>query len=426
MMKRAKLWIILLLVAGGGVGLWYYLSREKAPPPRATSVATVRRGDLRVTVSATGAVEPEFTVEIKSKASGVVRAVHVEVGDRVEKGAPLVEIDPLTEQRKLTQATAELRMAQAQRKSTATKLAHSRAQLKRDEALLGKGLVARESLDDLRKEVAVLTGELEVATAQILRARSSYQEARDRLAETKIVAPISGTILERLVQPGQVIASATSAASGGTTLLKIADLDRLFVRVKIDEADVTKLQVGQTAEVTADALPGRSFNGKVVRIAPQGVVESNVTVFDVIVELDAEGRKALRPMLTANIEILTAEARNVLLLPRSAVRGRGRRAFVILAGATPGKKTGAGGSGVRAEGRSEATPRAGAARPRSRVRVELGLVGAKEVEVRSGVTEGTRVVVPGAGGSRTGSPGRKRSATDPRSLRRMMGGGGRR
>lgn len=390
-MKRLKLVIVLLVVAGGGAGVWYYLTRKADKPAVVSSVTAVRRGDLKVTVSATGTVEPEFTVEIKSKASGVVRAVHVEVGDRVEQGALLVKIDPLTEQRKLTQAVAELRMAQAQRTSTAMKLAHARAKLKRDEKLRGKGLISSDVLDDLRKEVAVLSGERQVAAAQILKARSSHQEAKDRLAETKIRAPIAGTILERLVQPGQVIASATSAASGGTTLLKIADLDRLFVRVKIDEADVTKLAVGQQVEITADALPGQSFGGKVKRIAPQGVVESNVTVFDVIVEADAEARKVLRPMLTANIEIMVAEAKGALLLPRSAVRGRGRRAFVILQGG-------------------------------GRRRVELGLTSGKEVVVRSGLTEGTKVVVPGPGAPK-GSARRKRSATDPRSLRRVMGKG---
>lgn len=392
-MKRIKWILILLLVAGGSAGAWYYLSREEAKPVVVSKVAA-RRGDLKVTVSATGTVEPEFTVEIKSKASGEVKAVRVEVGDRVKKGALLVEINPLTEQRRLTQAVAALRMAQAKRKSTATKLAHSRGQLRRDQDLLKKGLIAQSVLDDLRKEVAVLSGDLAVASAQILKDRSSHQEARDRLAETKIRAPIAGTILERAVQPGQVIASATSGASGGTTLLKIADLDRLFVRVKIDEADVTKLAPKQPVTITADALPEKSFGGKVLRVAPQGAIESNVTVFDVIVEVDDAARKALRPMLTANIEVLIAEARGALLLPRSAVRGRGKRAFVLVEGG-------------------------------GRRKVELGLVSGKEVEVRSGVTEGMQVLAkqPGAKKGASGSPRKKRSATDPRSLRRVMGKG---
>lgn len=183
-----------------------------------------------------------------------------------------------------------------------------------------------------------------------------------------------------------MIASATNAASGGTTLFKIADLDRLFVRVKIDEADVAKVKPGQHVLITADALPGKTFQGKVLRVAPQGQVESNVTVFDLIVEIDARGRLALRPMLTANIEIVVAKATGVIILSTTAVRGRGKGASVLVEG----------------QGRRE---------------VVLGLASGKNVEIRSGITEGTRVVLPtrrsrkpgdtakGKGGKRGGAVG---------------------
>lgn len=396
-MKRVKLWIVLVVLAGCGGGVWYYLTRVKTTKPAVVpTVTAVRRGDLKVFVSATGAVEPEFTVEIKSKASGQVRAIRVEVGDYVKKGALLVEIDPLTERRKLTQAVASLRMAEAKRGSTTLKLRYSRSRLKRDEALHKKGLVSRDAIDTLRKEAAVLAGDLQISNAEILKARSSHKEAKDRLTETKILAPIKGTVLTRSVQPGQMISSATSGASGGSTLLKIADLEQLFVRVKIDEADIAKLKAGQPAQITADALPGFSFKGEVLRIAPQGTVESNVTVFDVIVKVGPEDCKFLRPMLTANIEILTASAENALLVPRAAVRGRGKRSFVKLEDGT-------------------------------RQRVKLGLTSGKDVQVLSGLTNGARVIVPGPGATKKpGGARKKRSVTDPRSLRRVMGGKGKR
>ena len=383
---KARTTILLLLVVTGGAALWWWLSRGKteAPPPR--QYAEAKRGDLVVEVTATGTVEPEFVVEIKSKASGTVKTVPVDVGSHVEKGDLLLEIDPLMESRKLTQANAELRMAQAQRGNVASKLEYTRAKLVRDEALQKKGLVAPDALDDLRKEVAVLKGEIQVAEAQLLRARAAHAEAKDRLAETSIRAPITGTVLERTVNPGTVVTAGTT--TGGQTLLMLADLSRLFVKVKVDEADVTKIAPEQKARVTSDALPGVVFLGKVLRVAPQGKVESSVTTFEVIVELTGKGRQRLKPMLTANVYIKTGEAKGAVLLPRQAVQQRRGRAVVIIDGKGP--------------------------RP-----VKIGLADDQSVQVLSGIEPGTRVVVPGT--RPAGGAGRKKGGRVP-----GMGGMGRR
>lgn len=384
-----KLLLLLVLLAGGGGGYFWWRSHRQVADTAPPQITTAQRGTLVVLVSATGAVEPEFTVEIKSKASGTIQTVRVQAGDKVEQGALLIEIDPVVERRKLTQAQAELRMAEAQRGNTSSKLEYSRSQLQRDEALHSKGLVAREAIDGLRKEAALLRGEIQVAEAQIMRARASYQEAKDRLAETKIYAPSAGTILDRTVNPGQVITAGT--ATGGQTLLTLADLSRLFVRVKVDEADVTKVSPGQPVRITADALPGQVFAGKVSRVAPQGKVESSVTVFEVVVEIDEEGRKRLRPMITANVEIRVGEAKGVVLVPRRALQQRDGRAIVVIEGAGP--------------------------QP-----VEVGLSDDRQVEVRSGLTEGTRVVVPGASRKATAKASEK-GGNALQGLGRGMGGG---
>lgn len=386
-MKARTLVLLVVLVGGGGAGLWWWLSRGKteAPPPRQYAEAT--RGDIVVEVTATGTVEPEFIVEIKSKASGTVKSVPVEVGSHVEKNDILVEIDPLMENRKLVQAHAELRMAQAQRGNVASKLEYTRAKLARDEALQKKGLVAPDALDELRKELAVLKGEIQVAEAQLLRARAAHAEAKDRLAETSIRAPISGTVLERTVNPGTVVTAGTT--TGGQTLLMLADLARLFVKVKVDEADVAKIAPGQSARVTSDALPGVVFLGKVLRVAPQGKVESSVTTFDVVVELTGKGKQKLRPMLTANVYIKTGEAKGAVLLPRQAVQQRSGRAVVIVDGKGP-------------------------------QRVKIGLADDQSVQILSGIEPGTKVLVPGA--RTAGRPeARQKAGTVP-----GMGGMGRR
>jgi RND family efflux transporter MFP subunit len=368
--KRTLLLLVVLALGGGGGVLWWRSrgTREEAPPPQS---AEARRGNLAVEVTATGSVEPEYTVEIKSKASGTIQAIQVQAGDKVDKGALLIQIDPVVERRKLAQAEADLRMAQAQRSSGASKLEFGQAQLKRDEELHRKGLVAREAVDQLRKEVAVLQGDGQVAQAQVTRARASYEEAKDRLGETRLLAPMAGTILERSVNPGQVIMAGTN--TGGQTLLTLANLSRLFVRVKVDEADVAKVALGQKVRITADALPGQVFSGSVLRVAPQGRVESSVTVFEVVVEVGDEGRERLRPMLTANVVIRVGEVKGALLVPRRAVQQQEGRTVVMVEGQGP--------------------------RP-----VEVGLSDDRLIEIRSGISEGTRVVVPGARKTTTKDP----------------------
>ncbi len=366
-MKRSPARRIVLLVVvlglGAGGGYYYYRTRTQPAAKEATQIVEAKRGNLTIEVSATGAVEPEYTVEIKSKASGTIQAVKVQAGDVVERGALLIEIDPVVERRKLTQAQADLAVVVANRGNVASKLAHAQAQLGRDEALQAKGLVAREAIDQQRKELAVLRGEGQVTAAQIIKARASLDEARDRLAETRILAPSAGTILDRVVNPGQVITAGT--AQGGQTLLTLADLSRLFIRVKVDEAEVAKLKPRQDVKITADALQGKSFRGKVLRIAPQGKVESSVTVFEVVVEVGKEGLGQLRPMLTANVLIHVDDVKDALLLPRRAVQQRGARFVVTVEGKGP--------------------------QP-----VEVGLADDRQIQIKSGLEEGARVVVPAA------------------------------
>jgi RND family efflux transporter MFP subunit len=364
--KLVKL-LVWLVVLGGlvaGVIIWrqWDSGDEVEAPPE---VISARRSDFALKVSATGVVEPEFTVEIKPKASGVVNKVTKVEGDFVKDRELLVVIDPVLEHRKVTQAEADLAMAKAQLGSLKHKASFAQAQLTRDEALLKKGLVSADAVDTLRKELAVLQGDTQTAEAQILRARESLGEAKDRLNETKIRSPITGTVLERTVQPGQIVASGINTVGGGSTLLKIADLRRLFVRVKVDESDMAKVAPGQKARITADAHPGKVFGGKVVRIAPQGKVESNVTVFEVLVEADSEGTKALRPMMTANVDIVVAERKGVVLLPLRAVRRENPKAppFVVVDSVGPRE-------------------------------VKLGLADNKETEIVSGLNGDEKIQLP--------------------------------
>jgi HlyD family secretion protein len=361
MKKRLIGMAAMVAVTAGGLFYWHESARAKTDAPLPT--ATARKGDLTLKVSATGTVEPEYTVEIKSKASGVVDKVTVQEGDQVSRGQLLIRIDPIVERRHVMQALADVQMAQAQVQSAGRKRDYAQSEMQREDTLLQKGLVSAAEADTQRKEAAVSRSDAQNSAAMLLRAREAYQEAKDRLDETEIKSPISGIVLERDVQPGMIVASGTTAVNGGTTLLKIADLGQLYVRVKVDEADVAKLAIGQPVQITADALPGKTFGGKVLRIAPQGKVDSNVTVFEVIVAADAEGSKALRPMMTANVDVLVAEHKDATLVPMRAVRAGEQK----------------GGKLVTVDG---------AARP-----VQVGLSDGKDVEILSGVTVGEQVAL---------------------------------
>jgi HlyD family secretion protein len=394
LLKRGG-WLLTLAVLGLGVTLWRpWAQADSKQPPR---IVTAQRGRLTVSVTATGTVEPPFVVEIKSKASGEVTRVAVEEGQTVQKGARLARLDPIVERRRVNKAKAELRMARARVNAAWRKHRFARAQLGRERSLLEKGLASAETVDTRAKEAQVLGADALVAQAQVHKAKEALQEATDRLDETDIHAPIAGTVLERLVQPGQIVASGTSSVSGGTTLFRLADLSQLFVRMKVDEADVAKLAPGQAVRITADALPGQRFGGQVLRIAPQGTVESNVTVFQVVVSVDAAGSRALRPMMSANVEVVVKQRPERVLLPRRALQRHGRQWLV-----------------QRASGAIQV------------VRIGRQLDG--RVEVLEGLQAGARVRLPSLEGAAGGARGPRRGSgrnerRKRRGMRRMMGGG---
>jgi len=386
---KRSVWMITLAAVAVGLTLWRpWAKADEKPTPQ---IVTAKMGQLTESVSATGSVEPEFTVEIKSKASGEIMAVPVEEGQIVKKGARLATIDPIVENRRVNQAKAELRMAKARSNAAWRKQRFSKALLKRERALLKQGLISREAVDTREKEVSVLGADALVAQAQVQKTQEALQEATDRLKETDLQAPITGTVLERLVQPGQIVASGTNSVSGGTTLFRLADLRHLFVRMKVDEADVAKLKVGQPVRITADALPGKTFGGKVLRIAPQGTVESNVTVFQVVVAADEAGSKALRPMMSANVEVVVEKRpRRVLLNQRALHREKGG-AYVILANGEKRKVR----TGKRLDG---------------------------QVEIRSGLSDGDRVQLPARQTATKSRSSQRNQNRKDRGMRRMMGG----
>ena len=267
-----------------------------------TAVAALR--DLTLTVEATGEVEPIQRVEVKSKAGGEILRLQVDTGEQVESGTLLAEVDPRDVVNAHDQGVADLDVAKA-------RLEIAEAQLVRSEELMRSEVIAAQEFESSKLEYAN-------AQANLVRAETNLELAELRLGDVRIRAPISGTVLERNVEEGMVIQSASGNVSGGTTLFVMANLDRVRVRTLVDETDMGQLATGMPATVSVEAFPDRTFRGVVEKVEPQAVVDQNVTMFPVIVLLDNH-TGLLKPGMNAEVEVLVSERRGTLAVPNNAV-----------------------------------------------------------------------------------------------------------
>ncbi len=264
----------------------------------------VRRGNLIIRAEATGSIEPVRRVEVKSKASGEILRLHADVGDRVARGTLLAEIDPRDVQNSYNQMQADLAVAQA-------RMEISESQLERSRQLLEAEIITQQEHENARLDYAN-------SQTSLLRAQTNFQLAELQLQDVRITAPMDGTIIQKNVEEGVVIQSASQNVSGGTALFVMANLGEMQVRTLVDETDMGMLRAGMTADISVEAYPDRSFAGTIEKIEPQAVVEQNVTMFPVIVNLD-NSSGLLRPGMNAEVEIFIDEARDVLLVANNAI-----------------------------------------------------------------------------------------------------------
>ena len=280
---------------------------EKDESAPVYDTAGVERRSIEVAVSSAGIVEPIATVEVKSKASGEVLDVLVETGDTVEEGSLMVSIDPRIVRNRLAQAGAELKAAQSRREIAQT-------QKKRVESLVKNGTLTQADLEQATLDLAN-------AEAQVVTAEVAVENARIAVDDTDIRAPISGSILFKPVEVGQVISSPTQDFAGGTLLMQMADLSAVQIRSLVDETDIGKIRPGMPAKVSVAAYPNQPFPGEVVKVEPQAVIEQNVTMFAVLVSIqNPDG--LLMPGMNAEVEMSVARADNVMTIPVMALRTR--------------------------------------------------------------------------------------------------------
>lgn len=267
--------------------------------------AAVETRDIEVTVDAAGVIEPESTVEVKSKASGEVLRVHAETGDVVEAGNLLVEIDQRTPRNRLSETEAALVAAQARRQIAQT-------QMERAASLFKSQTLTQADYEQTQLEFAN-------AESQVVSTTVAVENARITLEDTAVRAPITGTIIEKSVEPGIVITSPTQAVSGGTVLMKMADLTSVQVRTRVDETDIGKIRPGMRTRVTVAAYPNQPFDGEVLKVEPQAIVEQNVTMFAVLIKIVNRGG-LLKPGMNAEVQIQIASREGVPAVPTAALR----------------------------------------------------------------------------------------------------------
>jgi HlyD family secretion protein len=275
---------------------------EERGPRLITAQAT--RGDLLIRAEATGTVEPVRTVEVKSKASGEILRLYTDIGDVVTRGALLAEIDPRDVRNRFNQTQADLTVAEAQ-------LEIAEAQLDRQRQLLDAQVITQAEFENARLSHAN-------GRANLVRAQTNHDLAELQVADVSIRAPMDGTIIQKNVEEGAVIQSASANVSGGTALFVMANLGEMQVRTLVDETDMGDLQSGLQATIRVEAYPDRTFQGVVDKIEPQATVEQNVTMFPVIVSIDNRSG-LLRPGMNAEVEVFIDEAIDVVVVPNNSI-----------------------------------------------------------------------------------------------------------
>jgi HlyD family secretion protein len=344
--NRSRKWwwiggVALIVLVAAGIAIAAHGSGTKIEPGR---MAKVTRGDIAKSVVATGKIQPITKVELKSKASGLVEKLYVDINQHVHKGQVLAQLD---QQEILAQVAAQKaqlaasqanvvtyqqNIAQDKVNAEAPDLPMYRDTYERNLQMLREGIVSQQTLDNAERDylanknkqqsaqaqIGVDTAKLKQAQAQVQQAQASLDQLNEQLSYTTLVSPMDGVVLSRDVEVGDAVSSILVLGSTATLVMTLGDTTQVYVNGKVDEADIGNVYLGQPARIRVESFPNRIFNGKVTKIAPLGVEKDNVTTFEVRVSIDNPSGE-LKANMTANAEILIKEDKAVLSVPAAAV-----------------------------------------------------------------------------------------------------------
>lgn len=342
--RKRWLWIgipTVVILALAGVAFAMHHGSAKIDPGR---LAKVTRGDISRSVVATGKIQPITKVELKSKASGLVEKLLVDINQHVQKGQVLAQLDRQEILAQVDAQKAQLNAAQAnvitaresiaQDKVTASApdLPMYKEAYERNQKLLKLGVVSQQTLDNMQRDylamknkqesaaaqVGVDSARLRQAEAQVQQAQAGLDQLNEQLSYTTVTSPMDGVVLSRDVEVGDAVSSILVLGSTATLVMTLGDTTQVYVNGKVDEADIGHVYLGQPARIRVESFPGKIFNGKVTKIAPLGVEKDNVTTFEVRVSIDNPTGE-LKANMTANAEIVIKDDKNVLSVPTQAL-----------------------------------------------------------------------------------------------------------
>jgi len=405
--RRAP-WIILavVLLGAGAAGAVVWKQRTAATLTTQYQTQKIERGDLRVSVTATGTLKARSTVEVGAEITGRVLQVHVNFNDKVTKGQILAEIDTETYEARVDEAQAQLTSANASLQTARATANETKLKLDRGKPMVGQGVLSQQDLETLDAAHARAKSQIVSAGAQVTLAQASLKVARTNLSKAVIRSPIDGVVLNRAVEPGQTV---TSGLQTPVLFVLAADLSELQLNVQVDEADVGSVRDGQEATFTVDAYSRQTFTSKVLAVKNMPTTGTTVVTYEAWLSVDNE-KRLLRPGMTATATIVVEERKNVLLAPNAALRFNPNR-----------KRETVGTKGVsvdqflptsrrppnqakRAPGGPAGGPGGGGAREPTlwlptggdpkRIVVETGATDGTRTEITSGeITEGTEVIL---------------------------------
>ena len=330
---------LVLLIAGG-----VYAAKRGGTKIDPSKLAKVDKGDLAKSVVATGKVEPIVKVEVKSKASGIVKKLLVDAGDRVKKGQLLAQLDKDEIQAQVEQSQAALQAAEASLKGAEADYERAKVDAESPDVPLLKraydravgmekaGVVSTSALEDAQKNYELALNKQNVSKAQLLvlkakvaqsqgqlgQDKANLTQLEEQLSYTDIESPLDGVVLSRDVEMGDAVSSILVLGSSATLVMTLGDISEVYVKGKVDESDIGKVYLGQPARIKVESFKDKTFNGKVTKISPMGVEKDNVTTFEVRVSINNPGGE-LKAEMTANAEIILEEHKNVLQIPEGAL-----------------------------------------------------------------------------------------------------------
>lgn len=390
--------VVLGLVAAAGAATWVVLRRHDAAGGEKYRTQAAERGDVTMTVTATGTISAVTTVQVGSQVSGIIARLHADFNSPVRQGQLIAELDPTPFEAQVEQRRADLVQAEVQ-------MRNADITYKRQERLLEEGLAAEADFDTAKANA-------DAASAQVDQARAALRQAQTNLRYTRILSPIDGVVVDRKYDTGQTVAASFQAP----TLFTIAqDLTKMQVQADVDQSDIGRISIDQPARFTVDAYPEEEFRGRIAQIRLNATVNQNIITYPVILAVGNPEQK-LRPLMTANVTIDVAQVKDVLRIPNAALRfrpttggeggaaGRGRGAGEAgPGGARPGGAGGAAATsgpspeerlaartagGLQGAAAALAGAGDGPARGRQTVYVEDGHGGLRAVPLRTGISDG--------------------------------------